>query len=134
MATSKPSANVFGTFLENIAPGPSKSAADFDQITKQAIEWSTSTNSAPVQSEPPGHSGSFVRNPGSGAISAILKSINGAGMPLSVVLIAKKAGLDVDTVTVALRDAVFAGLIAQVTSPTGGVLFNLTDDGLAMLS
>ena len=48
-------------------------------------------------------------------VSAILKAIDGAGAPLSVVAIAKRAELNADLVTAALKDAMFAGFITQVT-------------------
>jgi hypothetical protein len=123
MATSKPSANVFGTFLDNVTPGPSKSSVDFERITKQAIEWSTGeTSASPAKS----------REAGPSPVGAILRAINDAGTPVSVVAIAKRAELNADLVTAALKDATFAGFITQTTGPSG-VLFDLTADGRAML-
>lgn len=123
MATSKPSANIFGTFLDNVTPGPSKSSVDFERITKQAIEWSTGEASAPPTK---------LRETGPSPVSAILKAIDDAGAPLSVVAIAKRAELNADLVTAALKDAMFAGFIAQTTG-SSGVAFDLTADGRAML-
>jgi hypothetical protein len=126
MATAKQSANIFGTFLENITPGPSKKPVDFEQITKQAIDWSSSQGPRPSSTEAPA---ADQGRAGSNDINVVLRSIDAAGSPLSVASIAKSTKLDVDALTTALRDATFAGLLARQDAPGGGVIFALTPDG-----
>lgn len=130
MATAKPSANIFGTFLDNVAPGPSRSSVDFERITKQAIEWSSSQSAPGSGVDATGAPLEGVRGgSGQGAVSVVLKSIDAAGSPLSVVAIAKRTTLGVDAVTAALRDATFAGLLTKKETPDGGAVFDLTADG-----
>ncbi len=133
MATSKPSANIFGTFLENVSPDPSKSTVDFGQITKQAIDWSNkhdTFNPAPAPAVGSGSSAIPVTSPI--PVMEVLKFIDDAGTPQSLASIVKKTALSVDVVTAVLRDASFAGLLVQNTAGEN-VTFALTSQGRGML-
>lgn len=120
MSPSKPSANVFGTFLESVSTAPSRSAVDLYQITKQAIEWSNRLGDA-TKPEP-------ATSPGAGPVEAILRSIADAKAPLSFGDIVKATGLSIDATAAALRDATTAGL-ANATSASGAAAFDLTPAG-----
>jgi predicted transcriptional regulator len=95
-----------------------------DQITKQAIGWSTRQQemNAPESAQ----------NAGSGAIIAILKSIDAAKKPLSIISIVKATNLGIDPAAAAIRDAVTTGLVSSHTQPDG-VEFDLTAAGRSLI-
>lgn len=112
MSTAKPSANVFGTFLDNVSSTPSKPSLDWDSVTKQAIQWYTDQAS----------------RDGGGAVSAVLRAMAEAGSPQSVATIVSSTKLSIDAVTSALSSAQSIGMVQQVV--TGGAIkFELTAAG-----
>jgi len=112
MSTVKPSANVFGTFLDNVSSTPSKPSLDWDSVTKQAIQWSSDQAS----------------REGSGAVSAVLAAIAQAGSPQSVATIVSSTKLSIDAVTGALLSAQSTGMVQQVGAG-GDTKFELTAAG-----
>ena len=126
MSRKEAGANIFGTFLKNIQPGPSKSSVDLSQLTENVIDWSTQQDSKAIQSATP--SG----NPA--VIPQLLRAIDEAATPLSIIKLVEKTSLKVDTVASALRDATATGLLQAVEQPDGGRLFQLTPDGRQLLA
>jgi hypothetical protein len=120
MSTAKPSANVFGTFLDNVSSTPSKKSLDWDSVAQQAIEWST----GPTQGQTAHQDG---------AVSIMLRAIAASGAPQSVAAIVSSTKLSIDAVTSALLSAQTIGLVQQVGSG-GDTKFELTAAGRDVLA
>lgn len=119
MSATKSSANVFGTFLDNVLSTPSKKSVDWDSVAQQAIEWSTVPNQDQASNR-------------DGAVSVLLRAIDRSGAPQSVAAIVSSTKLSIDAVTSALLSAKSIGLVEEVGTP-GNTRFKLTADGKSAL-
>jgi hypothetical protein len=120
----KSSANIFGTFLTTVQPGPSKPDVDLSRLTQSVIDWSERQQSAESLTPPGGTPA---------VIPKLARAITDAAAPLSIIELVKSTNLDVDTVASALRDATATGLLQLKEQPDGTRLFSLTPDGRQLL-
>lgn len=67
-------------------------------------------------------------------IPQLLRAIDKAATPMSIMKLVEETGLKVDAVASALRDATATGLLQAVEQPGGGRLFQLTPDGRQLLA
>jgi len=123
--SGKSSADIFGTFLKNVAPGPSQPATDLSRLTQGVIDWSSRQQGATEAASAP------ARSPG--VIPRLARTIADAGAPLSIIALVKATGLEVDTVASSLRDATATGLLRALDQPDGTRVFDLTADGRQLL-
>jgi DNA-binding MarR family transcriptional regulator len=115
MAGKSTRANLFGTFLDTVSSGRSKSDLDISKLAQSVINWSK------------------LQDAGEGAVSRVLRALEQQSSSSSIGALVRATGLDLDTVLKALDDAAAKGLIKSDTSEDGH-LYRLTASGRDVLT
>ena len=110
MAGKSSRANLFGTFLDTVSPGRSKSDFDVSKLAESVINWSKQQDA------------------GEGAVTRVLRALEQQPGAASIGTLVRATGLDLDTVLKALDDAGAKGLVKSDASEDGH-LYRLTASG-----
>ena len=110
MAGKSSRANLFGTFLDTVSSGRSKSDFDISKLAESVINWSK------------------LQEAGEGAVARLLRALESQPAAASIGALVRATGLDLDTVLKTLDDAAAKGLLRSEASEDGH-LYRLTASG-----